>query len=179
MNIQESVTVIREKHPFWESLKTKLIEEESKGILNKRYTNIIGKKSLSSPSFDAPSKLIAQWVQGILQNKYRSGGVFNAITVYYNIEMWFAKYGKGDYTKKHDHLPFGIFSFVYFVQCPKGSSPLVFSTSGKKVKAEEGEVVIFPGWVKHHVPKNNCDGRITLAGILLVKFDQEQFPYFA
>ena len=44
--------------------------------------------------------------------------------------------------------------FVYFIQCPRGSSPLVFSTSGKRVKAEEGKVVIFPGNIYHHVPKN-------------------------
>ena len=57
-----------------------------------------------------------------------------------------------------------MFSFVYFIKCPKGSSPLVFTKSGKKIKAEEGKIVIFPGWLRHHVPKNKCEGRITMAG---------------
>ena len=62
------------------------------------------------------------------------------------------------------------FSFVYFVRCPKGSSPLIFTTSGKKIKAEEGKVVIFPGNLLHHVPENKCDGRITLAGNINVRW---------
>ena len=61
------------------------------------------------------------------------------------------------------HKP-SIHSFVYFVRCPKGSSPLVFTTSKKRVKAEEGKIVVFPGHVLHHVPKNNCEGRVVLAG---------------
>ena len=57
-----------------------------------------------------------------------------------------------------------IWSFVYFIDCPRGSSPLVFSDSGKRIKAEEGKLVIFPGHLRHHVPKNKCEGRIVLAG---------------
>ena len=56
------------------------------------------------------------------------------------------------------------FSFVYFIKCPKGSAPLVFTTSGKRIKAEEGKVLIFPGNMKHHVPKNKGEGRMVLAG---------------
>ena len=56
------------------------------------------------------------------------------------------------------------FSFVYFVKTPKGSSPLIFTNSGKRIKAEEGKIVIFPGRLLHHVPKNKCEGRMTLAG---------------
>ena len=53
-----------------------------------------------------------------------------------------------------------LLSFVYFVKCPKGSSPLVFTTSGKKVKAEEGKIALFPANILHHVPKNRCEGRV-------------------
>ena len=77
--------------------------------------------------------------------------------------FWIAHYNKGDFTISHDHYP-AMYSFVYYLRCPRGSSPLVFTTSGKKVKAEEGKLVLFPGHVKHHVPKNRCDGRITIAG---------------
>ena len=46
----------------------------------------------------------------------------------------------------------------------KDSSSLFFPTSGKKIKAEEGKVVIFPGNVRHSVPPNKCDNRIVVAG---------------
>ena len=49
--------------------------------------------------------------------------------------------------------------------------PLVLTTSGKKIKAQEGKVIIFPSNVRHHVPKNRCDGRITLAGNIFVFSD--------
>ena len=41
---------------------------------------------------------------------------------------------------------------------------MVFTTSGKRVKAEEGKVIIFPGNVLHHVPKTRSDGRVIMAG---------------
>ena len=80
--------------------------------------------------------------------------------------LWGQWYRKGDYQIEHTHYP-NQWSFVYFVNTPRGSSPLVFTTSRKKIKAEEGKVVIFPGYLYHQVPKNQCDGRIVLAGNLL------------
>ena len=79
------------------------------------------------------------------------------------LSSWFVRYGRGDETPDHDHLP-ALYSWVYFIKCPKGSPPLVFTRSRKKVKSEEGKVVIFPSWLWHHVPPNKCDGRIVLVG---------------
>lgn len=76
---------------------------------------------------------------------------------------WLARYDKGHYTVSHDHIPTA-FSFVYFIKCPQGSAPLIFTTSGKRIKAEEGKLLIFPGNMKHHVPKNKGEGRMVLAG---------------
>ena len=50
------------------------------------------------------------------------------------------------------------------MRSPKGSSPLVFDTSGRKAKPDEGKIVIFPGLIKHSVPNNRCDGRVVIAG---------------
>ena len=61
-------------------------------------------------------------------------------------------------------MNYALYAFVYFVNSPKGSSPLVFTTSGKRIKPEEGKILIFPPQLFHHVPKNKCDGRITLSG---------------
>ena len=163
MKIRENHEIIIEKYPYAESLnKELLLESQTPGNdTNILYTNIVGKKLHPSHLPDAPSKKIESWVYNILQNTYNYSNTQNIL---YKIDMWFAQYNKGHYTKSHYHIPFAMFSFVYFVNCPKGSSPLMFTTSGKRIKPEEGKVAIFPGNVKHHVPKNNCENRLTLVG---------------
>ena len=76
---------------------------------------------------------------------------------------WIAKYNSGDYTLSHSHYPC-LYSFVYFVNSPKGSSPLVFTTSGQSIEAKQGRIVIFPGILEHYVPKNECDNRVIISG---------------
>ena len=56
------------------------------------------------------------------------------------------------------------FAFNYFIKTPKESSPLIFTTSGETINAEEGKLVIFPASLIHEVPKNKCDDRIVLSG---------------
>ena len=77
--------------------------------------------------------------------------------------LWGQWYRKGDYQIEHTHYP-NQWSFVYFVNTPRGSSPLVFSRSKKKVAAKAGNMVIFPSWVRHQVPPNKCEERSVVAG---------------
>ena len=77
--------------------------------------------------------------------------------------LWGQWYRKGDYQIAHTHYP-NQWSFVYFVNTPRGSSPLVFSRSKKKVAAKAGNMVIFPSWVRHQVPPNKCEERSVVAG---------------
>ena len=76
---------------------------------------------------------------------------------------FFVRYNKGHYAVSHDHLPC-IWSWSYYVKCPPGSSPLVFTTSGKRMNLKEGQCIVFPSSIKHYVPKNNCDDRVVLVG---------------
>jgi len=78
-------------------------------------------------------------------------------------DCWFAKYNKGEYTTSHNHLP-SSFSFVYFLKSPIGSSSLVFTNSNKEIEPKEGRLVMFPSMLYHHVPPNNCNDRVVLAG---------------
>ena len=77
--------------------------------------------------------------------------------------FWFVKYNKGDYTLSHTHDPC-LYSFVYFINAPEGSSPLVFTSNNQSVEAKKGRVVIFPASLEHHVPINECENRIILSG---------------
>ena len=78
-------------------------------------------------------------------------------------ECWSILYESGDFVESHNHEP-SMYSFVYFVNTPKNSSPLVFDTSGYKVQPEEGKMVIFDSKLNHHVPTNYCSGRSIVSG---------------
>ena len=104
--------------------------------------------------------MILSWVTTILCDKYAWIRKRNYIVDFPN--TWFVNYDKGEYTINHDHVP-STWSWVYFVNTPKGSSPLIFTSSGKKVKAEAGKLVLFPGSVYHYVPPNKCKDRIALS----------------
>ena len=79
-------------------------------------------------------------------------------------DLWANVYKKGDCAQPHDHLYFN-YSFAYFVKAKWYHSPLVFTDSGKRIMPKEGRYVIFPSYVRHHVPKHRYNQeRITLSG---------------
>ena len=81
------------------------------------------------------------------------------------VEVWGQYYKEGAYQISHYHVH-SDWAFVYYINTPEGSSPLVFDKSEKEVYSNAGEVVIFPGWLIHHVPKNKGEGRSVLSGNL-------------
>jgi hypothetical protein len=40
---------------------------------------------------------------------------------------------------------------------PKGASPLVFAEADLSIHPKEGELIVFPGIVKHSVPPCECE----------------------
>ena len=87
-------------------------------------------------------------------------------------DCWGAVYKKGDWSKNHDHWP-QIWSWVYNVECCDDCAPLVFHDSrddnhsdhAYSLKPKSGRFTMFPGWIKHSVPKHDCDhDRIIVAG---------------
>ncbi len=164
IRVKEYLDIKIDRHPFYKSLNEKIIEDAKMLKFyspeeNSYPTNIRGSQYNFNDVGKEPDsiKSILKWVTNITSSIPLSDATFN------HGGCWLAKYNKGDYTIEHDHYP-STFAFVYFVRSPKGSSPLVFSTSGKRINPEEGKVVIFPGSMLHHVPKNKCNDRMTLAG---------------
>ena len=51
---------------------------------------------------------------------------------------------------------------------------IYYIVDGCRNLTEEGTVVIFPGNLKHHVPTNNCDGRIVFAGNIYAMFYRDK-----
>ena len=83
-------------------------------------------------------------------------------------DCWGAIYSKGDYTKTHEHWPL-IWSWVYNVECCEHCSPLIFDDSSgiHSIQPKSGNMILFPGWIRHSVPKQGCDhDRIIISGNL-------------
>ena len=166
--IKENLPVVVEKYPYYESLNKKILEDSKYLYWKNDVTNSDGGpsnvKALRTDGFDAYSVKsigrVVDWVREIVRNVSYGSSRYALSS-----GVWMAKYKKGEYTVSHTHP--GDFSFVYFVKTPSGSSPLVFTTSGKRIKAEEGKLILFSSRLKHHVPKNRCDNRIVLSGNLV------------
>ena len=172
LKLRENLPVIIENHPFHESLNNKILEENSKkgyqenqkvisgGVSNVRAPKTIGSR-VTSPSIE----LIYEWILTLVRLKTNSLGWKLKVD-----NSWLAWYREEEFAIPHHHHP-AAYAFIYFVKCPKGSSPLIFTTSGKRIKAEEGKVVIFAGNLVHHVPKNKCYDRIVLAGNIFASIE--------
>ena len=112
------------------------------------------------------------WGSDIPQVTRFKGYVFNeiakfAVCTFIWKNFWGNVYRKGDYGISHDHVP-SYSSFVYFVKAKWYYSPLVFTDSGKKIRPKEGRLIIFPSYLKHHVPMHRySEQRITLSGNLV------------
>ena len=52
-------------------------------------------------------------------------------------------------SKSHSHYP-ATWSAVIYVSCPEGSGQTVWPDIGKKVKPVDGNVCLFPGYLKHY-----------------------------
>ena len=76
-------------------------------------------------------------------------------------QCWGILYDKGQKVIKHNHFPYCL-SFVYFVKSPRRSSPLIIE--GKRIKAEEGKLVIFHSDRIHWCNPSKVDGRCCLVG---------------
>ena len=76
-------------------------------------------------------------------------------------QCWGIMYNKGGNVIKHNHFPYAL-SFVYFIRSPKGSSPLIIES--KRIKAEEGKMVIFHASQTHWCNPSKVNGRCCLVG---------------
>ena len=169
---RENIKIEIHHHPHHQSLNKKLMDDFSKlnfysyeNTLN--HTNIKGSQfGFSGDNSNLKPKgvvLIENWVEQIIKDKYGSQSLTDS-----KFATWAARLDKGQQTLEHDHLFHATFAFVYFVNAPKGASPLIFTTSGKKIKPEPGKLVLFPAPLRHKVPVNKCDNRVTIASNITI-----------
>ena len=110
---------------------------------------------ISKPTIDEiiyPNKklfLLEKWISQIVYNNF----VYNKRDPVYCYEMWGLIYEDGSKVEVHSH-PYALYSCSYYVDAPKGSAPLIFTTSNRKIKAEEGKLIAFDGRLNHHIPQS-------------------------
>ena len=160
--ISQKLIVSIEKYPLHSSLNPKILKEIEDIPFNMSYeTNVKAQMtdwSISTPSIEVIKKLVCD----VLLRDFSFLREYRLSVA----DCWVASYNKGEFTKFHDHRTY-LYSFVYFVKCPPGSTPLLFTGSTfQQMKAEEGKVVIFPGCMYHYVPKNKSDDRVVMSGNL-------------
>jgi len=164
MKVKESHEIIIDQHPYHETLNTELIKDAGNADYGVPYAQNAGASHIHArmSAYTTRSRsidLLSSWMRSLLYRRY-SWLSKEKIEI---CNTWFNRYDVDDYATSHDHIPFP-FSFNYFIKCPKGAAPFVFTGSGKRIKPEEGKVIIFPSCIRHHVPKNKCKDRIVLAG---------------
>ena len=88
------------------------------------------------------------------------------------VSIWGVLYGENGGIKEHNHKG-SDYSFVYYINVPKNSSPLCFPALYRDydlpIPAKEGNVLIFDSFLRHYVPKSNHNGRCVLSGNLMGK----------
>tara|TARA_B100000287_G_scaffold259429_1_gene244026 strand:- start:210 stop:725 length:516 start_codon:yes stop_codon:yes gene_type:complete len=160
MKVHEVAKIHTEFYPFAEKLNPILHEI----IIKRSYREDMGAIMTDWNIFDIPefqkigdfaTNIIRGWSRDIYTPARKHGLRLN--------NLWGQWYRKGDYQVSHAHQP-NQWSFVYYVNVPKGSSPLVFTESRKKIYPREGMILIWPSWIRHEVPPNKCEGRSIIAG---------------
>ena len=162
MNVRENHLIIIDKYPYASRLNSRLlIDADSIDYSLSFKTNVQARMSKWRVENENLTTL-EKWIYSLIKNNYDLKGYSLKF-----VDTWYARYDKNNYAYEHQH-PLSWLSFVYFVKCPRGSSPLILNTSGKRIRAEEGKIVIFPSWIRHSVPKNRCDDRVVVAGNIML-----------
>ena len=91
------------------------------------------------------------------------------VPLYLN-DTWGLVYTTGESAKVHNHWP-SLWSYTYCVSACENCSPLVFPNAKEplSVTPKTSQMIVFPSWLKHEVPKHTCEhDRIMLSGNLNV-----------
>ena len=156
-DVSEKCRIVIEEYPFADILKQKLLVDMESTYFTNPQSDVIRAQMTSYETHSENISRLTSWIRTLIMENYNIKDRLE----FYN--CWFVKYGMGDYNTTQFHHP-GSFSFVYFIQTPRGSSPLVFEHSKTKLHLKAGEVIVFPAWIRHYVPPNRCEGRSIVAG---------------
>ena len=113
--------------------------------------------------------IILNWIRDVTPEASKAfvnpeGYVYHDPFSFRLVECWGLDYEEGEELRVHNHFPYTL-SFVYCVNSPEGSSPLIIEM--KEVFLNEGECVFFPSYLFHYVKRTPKGGRCVLVGNIL------------
>jgi hypothetical protein len=100
------------------------------------------------------------WLQKIITKNTHIFGKEGALRLE---EVWGTTFKKGDNITPHNHMPYA-WTWIFYVNVPPDSSPIVFSESKHTIPVAQGKLLIFEGRLMHEVPECATDGRCIISG---------------
>ena len=161
MYLRERLEVKEYFYPFAEKMNPILydiissISCESKSVLERKIKSQEMVRWIKHDRLKIENKqlsLLENWISQLVDNNF----VYNKRGPVFCYEMWGLLYDNENEIASHSH-PDALYSCSYYVNVPKGSAPLIFTTSNHKIKAEEGKLIIFDGRLDHHIPKSKIN----------------------
>lgn len=88
-----------------------------------------------------------------------------------SVRPWYQQYYQTDAHGWHDHAYNSTLSLIYYLELPRGGPGTEFidpfSGCVHSPKVKEGDVLVFPSFVRHQSPPNKSDQRKTIISINL------------
>ena len=115
-----------------------------------------------------------KWLEPVAQHIIHNEWTLNRHFQYFISNSWVNVHGKGGYTRIHTHGPCTLTTAAY-LNLPESGGYIEFldpleqvklyhmkdfdeeEFNWKKVEAKTGDVLIFPGWIKHRTQPNESD----------------------
>ena len=174
MLVKSTSDVLVSDYPFHDSLKDELVSVlENYEDQQNRTSNVKATMTgwnITSPQIERLKKYVSNEIDKSLPYCIKMVNAGQPALKLIWKDFWGNVYHKGDYAKVHNHSP-AMCSFVYFLKTKWYNSPLIFKEFGERVRPKEGKFVVFPGHIRHHVPKHRYnETRMTLSGNLF--YDQ-------
>ena len=158
------------EYPHANELNPRLYQYIKTHANREHAVNLNARKTKGRQTFTEDFLTIANWVKKVIP-EITDPDIANGELDYNDIlhlnELWGVIYEKGENSGRHNHYP-NRWSFVYYVNVPEGSAPLVICGENGEIEIDAipvaGGCILFPAWVNHYVPENNCKGRCSLVG---------------
>ena len=167
MKIKHNANITVEDYPFHKMLADELVPLlENYEDKQNRTSNVKATMTdwyITTPQIERLRKFILNEITSKIDASIKMIGDIKPFIPRFR-DIWANVYRKGDYAVSHRHQP-AVYSFVYFLKSRWFYSPLVFDDYGQKIRPRNGRYIIFPSYLRHHVPKHRYnESRITLSG---------------
>ena len=175
--IRENLELYQYEYPFFDKVNSKIqtfiksLERDSHPYHTRDQTLTKHIKNSQLNIKNREVDIIINWITEIVNRDCFRPRLDSGYVRLRCSEIWGINYEKGGYLGEHIHGGYA-YTFSYVVNAPKNSSPIIFTTSGRRVKPIEGQLTFFDSRLKHRVPNNKVEGKCILSGNFIYDWKQ-------